>query len=154
MEAQQSEGESIARGRIMGVDLGKARVGVALSDARGILASPFTTIKRVADKDDELIHQLLKIAEEEEVSRIIVGVPKSLTNENKFAENEANQFISALSEVSKVPIVGVDERFTTVFATKRLRELGHDSRSMKSKLDASAAAEILQIYLDARGDDK
>ena len=154
MEAQQSEGESIARGRIMGVDLGKARVGVALSDARGILASPFTTIKRVTDKDDELIQQLLKITAEEEVSRIIVGVPKSLTNENKIAENEANQFISALSEESKVPIVGVDERFTTVLATKRLRELGHDSRSMKSKLDASAAAEILQIYLDARGDDK
>lgn len=139
-------------GRVMGVDLGTSRVGIALSDVRAVLATPFTTIRRTSDTD--VIAQLLTLAHQEEVTSIVVGIPKSLSSQNTIAQDATEDFITILSSQTDLPIIRVDERFTTVLATHRLRQLGHDSRSMKSKIDSSAAAEILQSYLDSRDNKK
>lgn len=98
-----------------------------------------------------MISKILKIAEEETVNEIIVGVPKNLKIEKNLAELSALEFIEKLRDSTSLPIVPVDERFTTVLANKRLRDIGLNSKTMRSKVDASAAAEMLQEYLDQRG---
>jgi len=136
--------------RVMGVDLGKVRIGIALSDLSAMLASPFTVLTHKEDPE-VAIASILQIAEVEQVGEIVIGIPNSLSQENLHARNGALTFLSLLQSRTKVKITGYDERFTTVIATKKLRDTGHNSRTMKSKIDAMAAAEILQQYLDARG---
>jgi putative Holliday junction resolvase len=85
------------------------------------------------------------------VAEIVVGIPNSLSKANSLAGDSAKAFLSLLAERTSAKVLGFDERFTTVLATKKLRDTGHDSRSMKSKIDAMAATEILQNYLDTRG---
>jgi putative Holliday junction resolvase len=136
--------------RVMGVDLGRVRIGIALSDLSAILASPFTVISH-KDDAEVAINSILQIADQEHVAEIVVGIPKSLSFENTLARDSALGFISLLQNRTQIKISGYDERFTTVIASKKLRDSGHDSRTMKSKIDAMAAAEILQQYLDSRG---
>ena len=138
-------------GRILGIDLGAVRIGLALSDASAILASPFMTLAR-SSSDQESINQILEIAANERAVSLVIGIPKSLSSKNNLAEESTRRFIEDLTARTELPIYEVDERFTTVLATKQLRETGHDSRSMKSKIDAIAAAQILQSFLDNRGD--
>ncbi len=142
--------ENINSTRVMGVDLGQARIGVALSDLSGILASPFTTISH-KDGSEAAITAIVQIVETEQVAEIVVGIPNSLSKANSLAGDSAKTFLSLLAERTSAKVLGFDERFTTVLATKKLRDTGHDSRSMKSKIDAMAATEILQNYLDTRG---
>ena len=135
--------------RSMAVDLGHVRIGLALSDRSRIRATPWGTIQR-RKADSETISELLHIASENDVGEIVVGIPKSLSEEQIIAAKSAEEFIRKLRESTSVAVIGYDERFTSVLASKKLRELGHDSRSLKSLVDASAAAEILQEYLDHR----
>ena len=137
-------------GRALGVDLGAVRIGLALSDPSGILATPFMTLERSSD-DNETIDRILEVAAAEDVRSLVIGIPKSLSASNHIAEERTRLFVETLHGKTKLPIFEVDERFTTVLAVKQLRETGHDSRSMKSKIDAIAAAQILQSYLDYHG---
>ncbi len=142
--------EDIYSTRVMGVDLGQARIGIALSDLSGILAAPFTTVSH-KDGSEAAIAAIVQIVEREQVAEIVVGIPNSLSKGNSLAGDSAKIFLSKLAERTTAKVSGFDERFTTVLATKKLRDTGHDSRSMKTKIDAMAAAEILQHYLDTRG---
>ena len=137
----------------MSIDLGAVRVGLALSDLSGTIATPHQVIPRTKD-DQSLISAILALAEAEDVNEIIVGIPKSLKEENRLAEQKTLSFIEALQKRTHLKIVGFDERFTTVLAATRLRNTGLNSKTMKTKIDAAAAAEILQNYLDNRGNGK
>lgn len=141
------------RGRVLALDLGTVRVGMALSDAARILATPHGTLRR-GESDQELIDQILKVVQVEEVSLLVVGMPRSLREENSIAADRTQSFIKLLEQRSAVPVVNVDERFTTVLAERQLRASGHDSRSMKSKIDAVAATHILQSFLDSKDNEK
>lgn len=133
----------------MGVDLGHARIGIALSDFSKILASPFSTVHHMNDYESAL-QEILKIAATESVDEIVVGIPTSLSAKNTIAREEALKFIDRLTNLTTIKVSQFDERFTSVIASRKLRESGHNSRSMKSKIDAIAAVEILQGYLDGR----
>lgn len=146
---RETHGEIQQRGRFMGIDLGAARVGIALSDLSGLLASPMQALRR-GESDEAMINQILELAEIEEVSAIVIGIPINLTPSKNIAENSTRKFMAELASKTSLPVIGYDERFTTVIASKRLRESGHNSKTMKSKIDAMAAAEILQSYLDSR----
>lgn len=137
-------------GRVMGIDLGSVRVGIALSDPRGVLASPWETLKRESS-DEVTVDQILAIATSEEVSTIVIGIPINLDPSKSAAEETTKKFKEVLARKTSLPVIGFDERFTTVMASKRLRDSGHNAKSMKSKIDAVAATEILQSYLDSRG---
>lgn len=137
------------KSRIMGLDLGQARIGIALSDFSKILASPFSTVHQTNDYESAL-REIVKIAESESVDEIVVGLPTSLSAKNTIARDEALQFIERLRELTSFKISQFDERFTSVIAGKKLRETGYNSRTMKSKIDAMSAVEILQGYLDGR----
>jgi len=144
---EKNQQSPTVNGPLMGLDIGKVRIGVALSDLSHILASPHATIMRTSDEG--AIDEILQIVREKRVVGIVAGIPKSLKVHNAIAQEQTEEFLDKLAEKTNIQIIGVDERFTTVLAAQQLLELGHDSRSMKSKIDATAAAGILQSYLDS-----
>lgn len=137
-------------GRVLGIDLGSVRVGIAISDGSGILAAPHSTLER-KPSDSDTIQEILNIAILEEVIELVIGIPNSLSEQNKIARSQTDEFIALLKTATELPIIEMDERFTTVLATKQLREGGYSAKNMKTKIDAVAAAQILQSYLDNHG---
>jgi len=135
----------------MGIDFGERRIGVAVSDPTGVLASPHGTVSRRAGKRWPL-PALERIARDREVERLIVGLPLDAGG----AENEwCARVRDAGDELARrldIPVDYVDERMTSVRATRSLREAGisRARRRDKALIDAAAAAIILQTYLDRR----
>jgi putative Holliday junction resolvase len=137
--------------RALGVDIGRRRVGLAISDRSGTLARPLATltvagppeaVRRVAAEAVRLA------AEEDGLSTIVVGMPARLNGEPTEETRLALAFIRALTEQVAIPVVACDERLTSREAETRLAESERDWRRRKKKLDAAAAAIILQDYLD------
>lgn len=133
--------------RVLALDLGSVRIGVAASDATGTLASPVTTVRRTADRAQ--VHaRLAAIVEEYEAELVLVGLPLSLDGGDGPAATAARAEIDELAEALAVPVEAVDERFTTVSAHQLLREGGHDGRARRERVDAAAATVMLQAWLD------
>ena len=132
--------------RSLGLDIGDKRIGVALSDPQGILASPFTIINR---KDDRLdIEAITGIISQKQVEQIIVGLPRSMDGSIGKQAEKVKAFTQKLCEHTDVPVQFRDERLTTVSA-KRLRQAVNRKKTReKVRHDAMAAALILQGYLD------
>lgn len=139
-----------AQGRLLGVDLGSKRIGVATCDAGRVLASPLTVVQRSGStvRDHEVIR---RIAADEEAVGIIVGLPVDLRGKRGVAAENATVEVEQLRASTPLPVMLVDERFTTASATKRLREGGTRARQMKSRVDAAAAATLLQSWIDLSG---
>ncbi len=132
--------------RSLGLDIGDRRIGVALSDPEGILASTFSVIER---KDDSLaIKAIIDVVNQKEVGQIIVGLPRSLDGSLGWQVEKVKQFIRRLRRYTKVPMDYRDERLTTVMARRLRRVSGGKKGRGKSSDDAQAAAFILQSYLD------
>lgn len=139
-----------AQGRLLGVDLGSKRIGVATCDAGRVLASPLTVVQRSGStvRDHE---ELRRLAFEEEVVAMVVGLPVDLRGKRGVAAEKAIAEVEQLRASMSLPVALVDERFTTALATKRLREGGMRTREMKSRVDAAAAATLLQSWIDLSG---
>ena len=133
--------------RLLGVDYGKVRVGLAVSDARRKIASPLTTYYRDGSAKDILYFR--QLMEEEEVERLVVGLPVHLDGREGDKAVEARAYGKWLGDVTRLPVVFWDERFTTVEAESALWAAGlsHDKR--KERRDRVAAQIMLQAYLDA-----
>lgn len=134
------------RTRLLGLDVGERRIGLAISDRDGSLATPYTAIERRGLERD--IAALLKLVRQEEVGRIVVGIPFALDGSLGPQAQLIMAFHQALQVSSPVPVETWDERFSTVEAERLLREAGVSPSRHKGRLDASAAAVILQGYLD------
>lgn len=132
----------------MGLDVGEKRLGMALSDPEGILAISLTVLERRGDASD--IDRVLALARENEVGRIVVGLPRSLDGSLGPQARTTQAFIQELARRSEIPVVSWDERFSTVAAEKMLRAAGVKSRKRKEHRDAVAAALILQAFLDSQ----
>ena len=132
----------------MALDVGKKRIGVAVSDPTGLLASPFETIKSTSDPDD--VDSVLRIVAEQEVGEIVVGIPLSLSGRAGPQAKRVSEFARALRGRTSVPVGFMDERYSTTEAEKRLREAGGRRSKEKGRVDAAAAAIVLQAYLDSR----
>jgi putative Holliday junction resolvase len=136
-------------GRVMGVDVGTVRVGVALSDPTGTLASPLETLKRARDGSD--LDRLVALVMEHEVSEVVVGEPVHLSGASGASAADAGAYAQALADrIPDVPVQLIDERLSTVTAASHLREGGIDSRKQRSVIDQAAAVVILQSFLDSR----
>ncbi len=134
--------------RAMGIDVGTGRVGVALSDATGTLASPLETVRRAKNGSD--LDHLAALVVEHEVAEVVVGDPRHLSGASGASARDASAYAEALAErIGDVPVYMVDERLSTVTAASHLREGGIDSRRQRSVIDQAAAVVILQQYLDA-----
>jgi len=132
-------------GRRLGVDVGSVRIGVALSDPAGILASPLETVAR----DGRDLARLGHLVRQYEVVEVVVGLPRQLSGATGSAAREAQEYADRLGRrIAPVPVQLVDERLSTVGATRGLREQGMPARAQRSVVDQAAAAYILQGWLD------
>ena len=143
------------RGRRLGVDVGKVRVGVAVSDPDGILATPLVTVSRdlgaAADSVPADIAELVRLVGEHEAVQIVMGLPVQLSGTEGAAAIDIRAYAGRLARaVGQVPIVLADERMSTVVATRRLAERGVRGRRQRAVVDQAAAVEILQSWLDAQ----
>lgn len=137
------------RGRRLGVDVGTVRIGVAVSDPDGILATPVETIRR--DRTDRHLRRLSQLAEELEVVEVIVGLPRTLADRNGPSAQDAIGLADDLTRrIAPTPVRMADERLTTVTAQRSLREAGVRARGQKAMIDQAAAVGILQSWLDQR----
>jgi putative Holliday junction resolvase len=132
--------------RLLGIDLGKARVGLAISDELGLLAHPLETFP--ADKQKALIERISAIVREKDVEGVVVGLPRNMNGSMGPAANEALAFVDQLRAKLCCTVVTWDERLTTVAAHRMLREAGRSSRTTRGQVDQVAAQMILQGYLD------
>ena len=139
--------------RVIGIDFGERRIGVAVSDASGTLATPLKTIERGASDADavERLHTVIAdFGADEPVGSVVVGLPMRLDGSPSPQTSRINEIVRLLSKRLAVPVVTQDERLSSREAESRLSVRERDWRKRKAKLDAAAAAVILQDYLDAR----
>ncbi len=138
--------------RVVAIDLGKARVGIAVSDDLGLLAHPRPSLEGKSRKP--LIAALAAMAREEGTQRFLLGLPLEMTGEHGPAARRVMGFAQELANATGVEIELVDERLTTVEAAQQLRGSGVNAREGKGLIDGVAAAVILQSWLDARRGDR
>jgi putative Holliday junction resolvase len=142
------------RGVRIGVDVGSVRVGVAVCDPGGILATPVATVPRDTTQRDGVPADMVEIARLVrtcEAVEVVVGLPVTLAGKEGPAAIVTRQYAEALKTViDPVPIRMVDERMSTVAATRRLSERGVRGKRQRAVVDQAAAVEILQSWLDAQ----
>ena len=128
----------------MGLDIGDIRIGVAISDPLGILASPLAIVNR--DDEQAAIEKIVSIIRQHEVGRVIAGLPLNMDGSMGEQAEKTMSFVMALGRHVEVPIEYRDERLTTVSARELIQGVRKTSR--ETRYDAAAAALILQGYLD------
>jgi putative Holliday junction resolvase len=144
-----------ARGVRLGVDVGEVRVGVAICDPDGLLATPLVTIPRDQNPGKRGIpsdmSELARLVVERGTVEVVVGLPVTLAGIEGSAAVQARTYADRLRPVvAPVPVTLADERMSTVVATRRLSERGVRGRRRRKVVDQAAAAEILQGWLDAQ----
>ena len=140
--------------RVLGIDVGARRVGLAISDVTRTLARPLMTLT-VNGRNDAVARVVIEIerlaAEEDGLAAIVVGLPAKLDGSPNEQTSRVAAFVEALTARTRLPIVRMDERLTSREAEGRLSLRERDWRRRKTRLDAAAAAVILQDYLDRDG---
>jgi putative holliday junction resolvase len=132
--------------RVLGIDFGSVRIGLAISDPLKIFAQGLTTF----DNNPHFFEKLLRVIGEKDVSLIVVGLPLTLKGERGFKSDEVDVFIEELKKRTRVEIVQWDERFTSRMAQQSIIDMGTKKmkRREKGKVDEVAAAIMLQGFLD------
>ena len=131
----------------MGLDVGDKRIGVALSDPGGIVASPFTIIERTGEEED--VGAIIDIITQREVGKIVVGLPRTMSGTVGQQASKVEAFVEQLRHRTQIPIELRDERLSTVSARRLMQSTGRKTKG-KPRYDAAAAAVILQAYLEER----
>ncbi len=133
---------------LLALDVGDRRIGLALSDPTGLLASPLGSVERgPSDVED-----VLRVAKDNGATEIIVGLPLTLSGESGAQAAKVRSFVQDLRSKTDLPVTLVDERLSTVQAQRMLHESSRRRRNRdRGRLDSAAAAVILQAYLDSRG---
>ena len=133
------------RRRLLGIDLGKARIGVAVSDELGMLAHPLETIPAGGDA----LKRIAQLVQEKNAERVIVGLPRHMNGTVGTSAADALAFASKLRAFLPCEVVTWDERLTTTAANRALRASGRKARDSRAFVDQVAAQMILQGYLDS-----
>ena len=136
----------MVEGRTLGLDVGDRWIGVALSDPLGILASPLTRIERT--DDEAAVKAIADLVGKHEAKAVVAGLPYCMDGSLGPQAVSVQGFLRKLAQSLSVPIQTSDERLSTVAATQGMIEAGASRESRKGKIDAAAAALILQWYLD------
>ena len=133
--------------RVLALDHGTKRVGLAISDELGMIAQPLTFLP--AEPIAEFLEDLKKVVAEKNVDSILVGIPRNMDGSYGPAAEKARKFVEQIKAVVTIPIRTWDERLTTVAANRALIEGGMRRDKRKIKVDQTAAAIMLQSYLDS-----
>jgi putative Holliday junction resolvase len=137
--------------RALGVDLGDARVGIAVSDDLGMFAHPRETIHlppQAPDREEKVLSRILALAENERVSVIVLGLPRNMNGTDGPASAKARAFAEKLKARTKCEVRLIDERLSTVAAQRALHDSGRNVKQGRAVIDQLAAQMILQTYLD------
>lgn len=135
------------RGRRLGIDVGAVRVGVAMCDPDGILATPVETVPRDLDGGAD-VRRIAELVTEHDVVGVVLGLPRNLRGEDGPAARAAREFCDVLQAGLDVPVELTDERMTTVVAARQLSGRGVKGRKQRAVVDQAAAVQILQGWLD------
>ena len=131
---------------ILGLDFGRARIGVAISDELQLLAHPLETIQT----NQQPAARIAEIVREKKIDHVVAGIPKRMNGQIGPAATEVLEFVETLRAILLCRIVTWDERLTTVAAHRALRNAGKKTRDTRGYIDQVAAQMILQSYLDSR----
>jgi len=134
--------------RILGLDIGSKRIGIAISDAEASIAFPSGKIDRQGRKRD--MAALRTLIEEREVERVVVGLPKHMDGREGVEARAAREFAADLARLTGLPVDTLDERLTTVEAERILRASGRRGKKQREVVDSVAASIILGTYLEKR----
>jgi putative holliday junction resolvase len=129
---------------ILGVDFGRARIGLAISDELQLLAHPLETITF----GDDAVARIAKVVRERKIEQVVVGMPRLMSGEVGVAADAVLRFVEKLRAVLACEVLTWDERLTTVAAHRALRDAGKKTRATRGFIDQVAAQMILQGYLD------
>lgn len=132
--------------RLMGLDYGDSRTGVAVSDLLGITAQGVESIKHTGDK--QLIQRLSELIKEYQVKKIVIGLPLNMNATTGVRVEKTKKFIEKIKNEFNLEVVTIDERLTTVASHRTMTELGVHKNKKKNIVDMMSAVLILQMYLD------
>ncbi|HEY0673012.1 MAG TPA: Holliday junction resolvase RuvX [Longimicrobiales bacterium] len=138
-------------GRVLGIDFGERRIGLALSDPSATIAQPLPTLTRRIGKRPP-IAAIVEIIQQNEVERVVVGLPLDLAGEETEWTLTVRNFADKLQQRAAIPVDFLDERLTSVQAERAVRASGlkKTEREQKARIDAAAAVLLLQTFLDRR----
>ncbi|MFQ6773294.1 MAG: Holliday junction resolvase RuvX [Clostridia bacterium] len=134
--------------KVMGIDYGNARIGIAFSDWLNIIANAYEVYHRV-DLDTDMQH-FADLIKQNSVDHIVIGLPLNMAGEEQEIAQQTREFAGLLKEKFNLPITFIDERLTSSEAEDILKRAGYDWRARKQMLDAVSAQIILQEYLDRK----
>lgn len=134
--------------RILGIDIGTKRIGLALSDELGLFAHPFKTIHWTGI--NKFVDFLKTTIQEQSISELVIGIPYSMKGNQSAKTDEILKIVNKLKEVIHIPIFQEDERLTTKLAEQSLRSVGKKPSQNRDVIDQIAATYILQSYLDRK----
>ena len=139
--------------RVLGIDFGEVRIGIAISDPAGRMAMPLTTLNRVSDQD--AIAQIQAIVAQEDIEHLVLGEPRNMDGSIGDAANRVRSFRRKLQERIPLPCDLVDETLTSVEARERLLDAGVDPGRVRERIDQVAAQILLEQYFasDSKADD-
>ncbi len=132
--------------KCLGIDFGLKRVGLAISDAVGVMALPLATLERTDNQT--LFAELLAVLDRERVQAVVVGIPYGLNGEETLSTRQALNFVDRLKRRSDLPVITVDETLSSAIAEQRLADAGIPGKKRKPVLDQVAAQVILETYLN------
>ncbi|MCD4813691.1 Holliday junction resolvase RuvX [bacterium] len=137
----------MAKARILGLDYGVRRIGVAISDPLGITSQPLATLR---NRKDKVMEEIAAIIQEKQVATVVVGLPKHMSGQEGTAAETVRSFGNRLQERCTVPVEFVDERLSTVAAQRVLTQSGMSGPKQRQVVDKLAAAIILQTWMDSK----
>lgn len=138
--------------RCLGLDLGTKTLGLAISDKSNTISSPYKVLRYDNEDYETLFKELDIIIKENEITHLILGLPKNMNNTLGFASERSLKFKEALENRYPLEVILIDERLTTVEATNYLLEANTSRKKRKTKVDGIAASIILDTYLRMKGD--
>jgi len=130
---------------VLAVDWGERRVGLAISDPRGIIATGLETLH--VNGPEQAVARVVEAAAEHEAERIVVGLPLLMSGERGEAAEAAQRFADSLARRTRLPVDTYDERLTTALSERRLREVGVRTGHARERVDQGAAIALLESYL-------
>ncbi len=131
--------------RILAVDWGERRIGLAVSDPQGIIATGLETVEVVSER--KALARVAEVARASGATRIVVGLPLLMSGERGEAAEAATRFAELLATRTGLPVDTYDERLTSALSERRLREVGHRGGKKRARMDQGAAMALLESYL-------
>ena len=132
--------------RFLGIDYGTVRIGLALSDPTGTLASPLAFLENKSPQ--QVTTALSELIQTHQIAGLVIGLPRNMDGTYGPSAQKVRDFISQIQKFTSIPITPIDERLTTAQASKQLSGIGMNQKQLRKKVDSSSACLILQQYLD------